>query len=322
MPHDEPQDESQDESLFRQEALDHHLQSRGEGDVLRIAPGWTRWTYWILVGMIVVGILYMTFGKIDEYAAGPAVIEVVNSSDVSCVAPGTVAEVLVAPGDRVEEGQVLVRLHDDVERTDLERLQIEYEAQLVRLLRDRTDIAAQQSMVNLRSQLQMAQARAEERTLRSPQAGVITDVRVREGQGLMTGQSVVGLVSGEPRLEVLAMLPGHFRPLLEEGMEMRLSLTGYSYAYQELTITRIAEEVVGPGVARGYLRPKMAEAIAITGPVVLVWGEIPVSTFFADGKEHPYYDGQMALAEARVQSESILVALVPGLEALFEKLNG
>jgi len=318
MPQDEAPQDPQEEGLFRQEALDHHLQSRGEGDVLRIAPGWTRWTYWLLLGMVGAGLLYTLLGHIDEYAAGPAVIEVVNASDVGPVVSGTVAEVLVAPGDRVDRDQPLLRLHDDLERADLRRLEVEYESQLVRLLRDRTDESAQQALVNARSQLQLARARAAELTVRAPHDGIVTDVRVREGQGLLPGQSAIGLVAGDPHLEVLAMLPGHFRPLLEVGMPLRLSLTGYSYAYQELTISRIAEEVVGPGVARGYLRPKMSEAVQITGPVVLVWGQVPVTTFFADGEEHPYYDGQMA----RVQRESILVSLVPGLEAIFEKLNG
>ncbi|MFO8014736.1 MAG: efflux RND transporter periplasmic adaptor subunit, partial [Phycisphaerae bacterium] len=61
-----------------------------------------------------------------EAAAPPAGVEAVTqpSGDVTLkfVKPGRVAAVEVAAGDRVQEGDVLARLDDDVERLELERL--------------------------------------------------------------------------------------------------------------------------------------------------------------------------------------------------------
>ncbi|HEX7277234.1 MAG TPA: hypothetical protein VF244_07650 [Acidimicrobiales bacterium] len=35
--------------LFRREALDHHTGRGGPGDVLRVAPRWTTWLFWLVV---------------------------------------------------------------------------------------------------------------------------------------------------------------------------------------------------------------------------------------------------------------------------------
>lgn len=309
-------------SLFRREALEHHLASRGEGHVLRIAPRWTDLAYPVLLVMVGLGLIYAIVGRIHEYASGPAVIEVANATDVTSLVAGTVTAVEVDPGQSVERGKVLIRLNDTVERADYDRIQGEFEMQLINRLRDRTDEAAGRALMSLRSQRDLARARLEERIIRAPAAGIVNDVRVREGQVLMPGQSVLGMVEGTARLEVVALLPGHYRPLLRPGMRLRLELIGYAYAYQELTITRVADEAVGPSVAERYLRPKMAEAVSVTGPVVLVWATLDRATFVADGKEHAYFDGQIAVAEARVQSESIIVSLIPGLEALLERHHG
>jgi len=44
------------DSLYRQEALEHHQRSTREGgDVLRLAPAWGRWGYWLLLAAVACG---------------------------------------------------------------------------------------------------------------------------------------------------------------------------------------------------------------------------------------------------------------------------
>ena len=46
-PNDAGEAPSQRNEIFREEALEHHaLYQGGKGDLLRISPVWTRWTYW------------------------------------------------------------------------------------------------------------------------------------------------------------------------------------------------------------------------------------------------------------------------------------
>lgn len=51
--------------------------------------------------------------------------------------------------------------------------------------------------------------------------------------------------------------------------------------------------------------------------MVLVTAQLPSQTFEAEGKTYDYFDGMQGVAEARIQSKSILVTLLPGLEAVF-----
>ncbi len=73
--------------LFRQEALQTHV--RGEhrqGELLRISPSWTRWTFWLLLGFASLAAIYLFIGTISEYAEGPAVVQVEGGKDLFAIA--------------------------------------------------------------------------------------------------------------------------------------------------------------------------------------------------------------------------------------------
>ena len=78
--------------LFREEALAHHTNFHGEGDVLRVSPAWTRWSYWLLCIVCAAGFLYACLGKIHQYAAGPAVVRADNRTELTAKTAGVVAE--------------------------------------------------------------------------------------------------------------------------------------------------------------------------------------------------------------------------------------
>src|SRR5690349_22788361 len=60
-------------TIFREEALEYHVRgNRTQGDLLRIAPRWIDWTYWLLVAVCVASSTDMVFGRINEYATGVA----------------------------------------------------------------------------------------------------------------------------------------------------------------------------------------------------------------------------------------------------------
>lgn len=50
--------------LFRQEALEHHAGKRA-GDVLRVAPRWTSWLFWLLLLSVAAGLAVAWFVRID-----------------------------------------------------------------------------------------------------------------------------------------------------------------------------------------------------------------------------------------------------------------
>lgn len=300
--------------LFRKEALDAHLAIRGEGEPLRLTPRWAAWTFGVLLAAFVFAAIYSVVGTIDEYASGIGIVRVQGRRELTAHLAGTVAEVDVQPGQRVRRGQVLVRMHGD--QAEFDRLSREFDAQLVKVLDAPTDQAARARLAELRSAREAARTQVEEHMVVAPEDGVVSDVRIRPGKLVEAGATVLSLVPSSARFEIVAVLPGNYRPRLRPGMPLRIQMVGYAYSYQNVPIASIGDQVVGPAEIRRFLPQDVADTLPIRGPVVLVTARLPGPTFRSGGKTYDYFDGMQGLAAARVGSRSVLATLVPGLEGL------
>lgn len=310
------------EDIFRTEALDHHRSGgQRQGDVLRLSPTWMHWTYRLLLYFFLAGLLYLCLGRMSEYATGPAVVRAKFKAEVTCPVSATVQEVAVAPGERVQAGQLLVRLDDEEQRAAVNRYEQELEVQLAACLRDPLDEAARRNASSLRSQLAYAHKMLEARHLAAPVDGVVSDVRIRPGQSLLPGQLVVTLLGPESQLTLIVMLPGYFRPQLEIGQPGRFEISGYSHTYQPVSLNKIADEVVGPAEARRYLGQEIADAVTVSGSVVLAEATLSGEYFQADGQRYIYADGMQGKVQVRVRSIPIILNLVPGLRYIWEGGN-
>lgn len=300
--------------LFRKEALDAHLGSRGEGEVLRLAPRWAGWTFGLLLTAFSFALAYSIVGTVDEYASGVGIVRVQGRRELTARLTGTVSAVEAQPGQRVQSGQVLARFHGD--EAELERLSREYDLQLVKVLDDPTDQAARARLTEIRSAREQARSQVDERLIKAPVDGVVSDVRIQPGKLIEAGMTVLSLVPDDARFEIIAVLPGNYRPRLKPGMQLRLQMLGYAHSYSEVLIDTIGDQVVGPAEIRRFLPTELADTLPIQGPVVLVTATLDSPTFEAEGKSYEYFDGMQGVAEARIQSKSILVTLLPGLEAV------
>lgn len=300
--------------IFREEALRHHEGTQQEGDVLRISPAWTRWTYWTLLALLLAALTYSLAGTLPEYASGPALVKVDGQSHLTVDSPGLVASVEIRPGQRVQPGQALVSFRSQEETVTLERIQREFDLQLIRVLRDPSDEGARQTLTSLRAERELALARQQARTLRAPQAGVVSGLRIRPGQYVSPGESVVSIVGDGVTVSLVALLPGGYRPTLEPGRPLRVELDGFPHEYHTFTIESVGDQIVGPGEVRRFLGPEISDALQLNGPMVVVRARIPSPTFKSKGRTFNYFDGMIARADARVRQERILVALVPGLK--------
>jgi membrane fusion protein (multidrug efflux system) len=306
--------------LFRAEALSHHRDgSQGGGDVLRISPEWIPAAYWLLLLVIAVAGAYGTFGTLTEYASGPAVIRVEGRASVTAPGEGTVARVDVQPGQRVAAGAVLVTLYLADRAAELERMNRELDLQMIRFLRDPADQAARSSLTTLRAERQLAETRFEEQQLHAPHSGIVSDVRIRTGQHLTAGDPVLSLLGDDTRWTVVAMLPGHARPLLQPGTRMRLELTGFRYVYRQVVIQSVGDEIVGPAEVRQYLGKEIADAVPVDGPAVLVKAQLSSNTFQAEGRSLSYYEGMLGTVDAHLSRQPILLSLIPALKSLFRR---
>ncbi len=303
--------------LFRPEAVAAQLALRDEGEVIRIAPVWSRRLYWALLALLVLGAIGMFTGEVAQYSSGPAVVRQSGRAEVTALGAGAIATIDVAPGQRVKKGQVLARLRDVAERADFDSARGDYDAQLRNRLLDPTDEGAAGQLRLLGRQRDLALAALEQRLVRSPHDGVVTDVGATVGQHVDAGDAVMAVVDdSKGELEVIAFLPGSDRPQIEIGMPLRLELVGFDYAWQDVVVETITEGVVGPNEAKRILGPQLADTLPIGGGVVMVRARLPTMTFVSGDRTYPYHDGMGGTAEVRMRDETVLEMLVPGFEEL------
>jgi multidrug efflux pump subunit AcrA (membrane-fusion protein) len=273
--------------------------------------------FWVLLGACLFALVFSALVHVSEYAEGPAVVRLEGRMDLPSPVRGTVASVEVRPGDRVEAGQVLARLGAAAELAELERYEREFELLLRQRLRSPADEGVSQALASVRAQRELARARLEQWTVRAPEAGLLSDVRIRRGQHLAEGELVASLTREDSAAVVTAMLPGEYRPLLGVGKPLRLELRGFHHQYQELTIDEVGGELVGPQEVQRALGPTLSASLEVSGAVVLVRARVASRSFLADGERFQYFDGMLGQADARVRSQPILLMLIPGLRAVW-----
>lgn len=91
-----------------------------EPDVITVAPPWTRSVLHVCSSLLVAGILFCVFGKVEHTGVARGIVRFAGGSNtLASQATGVVAEVKVAPGDMIEAGQPLVTLDSAAGRSAL-----------------------------------------------------------------------------------------------------------------------------------------------------------------------------------------------------------
>jgi len=304
-------DAAGDQGLFRREAVEAQAMPRW-GDVVRVAPRWLSWAYWMLVVLLAASVVFVVMGTVSTYSAGPAIIRSTARTAITARTAGNVVAVDVVFGDKATPQTVIARLDDTDERAAVERLEREFETQLRNHMLDPGDASADGALRTVRNSLETARTALGERLIRAPRDGIVGDIRVRPGQRVVPGDIIASILDSSQGLEVIALLPGEDRPQLAPGMAVRLELTGYRYAYQTVTIESVSSDVLAPAEAKRVLGAEFADGLQLTGPVVLVRGRLPTAEFEVDGRTFRYHDGMVGIAEVRVRTEPIVFTLIPG----------
>lgn len=310
--------------MFNDEALQEYLQGQGEvGRLLRLSSPWLNYAYRGLLGFIALLLVFICFAKVNYYGQGHAIVRLENRTTVTSKTDGIVTQVLVEVGQRVNAHTQVAVLDDSRERAELLRIEHDLDQQLIRWLRDPSDTTAGKQIAELRGQREVALANARLRTLTTPHAGIVTDVRVLAGQAIGVGDTVVSLShDDEPTYSLVALFPGRYRPQARLGSQLRLEFQGYPFAYVGVPIGSLGEEVVGPKEARRIIGVDQADSIPIDGPVFVARAQLPSDGFELDGTRYGYFDGLTATVEVKLRAEPIIVMLVPGLRRFFQAFSG
>lgn len=303
--------------MFRQEAIMHLVRRGQRGDVVRVHPGWVRAAYWLVLAALAAAVIYASLAHVHQYAEGAAIVQFTGRSELIAHEAGTIGSLDAVRGQRVAAGQVLARLHDAEQVGQLRTLETEFESKLVAYLQTPSDPAVKQALGQVRSQRDSARIGVEARTIRAPYAGVVQEVLVRNGQRVEPGTAVVTLVDsagGVEGLKVIVFLPAGERPRMRAHQTIRLTLPGYRGAHLASEVRAISE-VLGAAEARArFLGNRLGDSLPVNGAVVVVEGRLPSATFKADNETFQLHDGMIGIAEVQMQSRSLLVSLIPGLQ--------
>jgi multidrug resistance efflux pump len=298
--------------VFRAQAVLAHRRGQGLGSPLRIVPAWMVWSTRLVVLVVLGAVAFAAVARVADHARGAAVIRVEGRLALDSRTAGSVVDVAVQPGDRVEAGAVLVRFDDTMQRAELERVEREYEQALARLLRDPRADASHGRLAELEADRELARARLAERTVVATEPGLVSDVRVRAGHRVEPGDTLLALDRDSARIVVVGMVPGHFRPrLARDGTRARLELDGFARESIDVVVRSVADEVVGPAEALRYLGREQTGALELAGPVVIVEATVDGERFAADGESFRFYDGMQGALELRLDEESLLRSLLP-----------
>ena len=322
--------------LFRPEALEAAERGAAHGAALRLSPSWIGWSSHLLLAIAVAGLLFVLLARVGDHAHGPAVVRVVSGRtsaqfphegsdagrlDLTTASGGLLEVVAVDAGQKVQRGQLLVRLQASSERRELEQVEREFDLALVRSLLSPGDAETRQGLSGLRAARDLAAARLRERELRAPRAGVVRNLRIRPGQLLAPGDLVLTLVDeSRASFAVVALLPGQFRPMVEPGMKLRFALEGYPQVASALEVESVGEEAIGPQEARRYLGRELGDALPAglpsEGSLVLVRARLPERHFRFDGRTYGFHEGLPGRVDVKVRSQRLITLLFPALRAL------
>ena len=305
-------DAGTDRSLFRSEAIQEQRRSESPSSILNVSAQWGSWIVGGMAALLLGFAAFLIFGTATEYAEGSAVVHSRGRIPVVANEAGTVAAIQLAPGTPVAPGDVIGTLYDHAELAEVRRLEQEYEDALVRLLRDPENPTAGAGLAGLRASSEQARAALAERQLMVPVAGVLTDVRVRPGALVSPGQTVATVGAAGPGFEIVAAVPGNFRPLLADGLPVVAELEQFPGSRFHLQAREVSPEVISVTEARalmGELFPTATE----DGALALVYADLPEVLVSSVGSEYPLYDGMRGSVRIPVREERFIVTIWPAL---------
>ncbi len=309
------QDRSKQLGIYREEALNHHAKSiLSEGSVLPFSPFWEKWAFGSVALLILAGVVFAIFGRIGEYAAGPAIVQADQATSVSTVRVGTIASVEVKPGQQVTQGQVLFRIASQEQNDQLQNIEEGWRAHLVSRMLDPTDTGAQQALRQIRIERDALLQALRMNDVRAPHDGIVGDLRIHSGELLQVGQTALLLTRSQPTYSLVAFLPGRFAPQITVDQPFRFKLRGYQDQYMELVVERLSQGVVSPTDARRVIGFEAQDMFQIEGPVVLVYARVETATIQVEGQSLSLLNGMIGDAEFKLRSQSILSSMLPALK--------
>ncbi|HKU38084.1 MAG TPA: hypothetical protein VJR89_08055 [Polyangiales bacterium] len=90
--------------LFRPEAIEHQRARGSRTELIVLDARATAWGFRLLCAGMLALLAFIALGRVNEYASGPAFVQLDGRTTLTATESGLVTSVSVKPGDRVEAG--------------------------------------------------------------------------------------------------------------------------------------------------------------------------------------------------------------------------
>jgi membrane fusion protein (multidrug efflux system) len=168
-------------------------------------------------------------------------VTAIQGIEVSSDVAGLVREINFESGQQVAQGDVLLKLDDDVDQADLRGLQSELELarlrfeRVARLIKERSVSqsdydTAQAELASARAHVASKQASIAKKVIRAPFDGTLGLRAVSLGQFLPAGSSIAPLVKLDP-VYVDFSLPERYLPQLAVGLSVQISVQSHQQTF-------------------------------------------------------------------------------------------
>ena len=209
--------------------------------ILQQGRFWMRTVTWTLIGSSLFGVAWLAFARTEEIVVAPGQLEPIGSvQDIQMPVGGVADQILVAEGDRVKAGQVLMKL--DTEASEEQRVSLEKniklkqeQLQLKEQEKIKTMQVNQEEVLMLENNL-LLQAEILERLEQLEAAGAFSEVQYLNQQNVVAETRGKLMQTKAERLRQIALLDQQTAQLKSELADLngRLVESKVTLRYQQL----------------------------------------------------------------------------------------
>ena len=209
--------------------------------ILQQGRFWMRTVTWTLIGSSLFGVAWLAFARTEEIVVAPGQLEPIGSvQDIQMPVGGVADQILVAEGDRVKAGQVLMKL--DTEASEEQRVSLEKNIKLMQeqlQLKEQEKLKTmqvnQEEVLMLENNLQL-QAEILERFEQLEAAGAFSEVQYLNQQNVVAETRGKLMQTKAERLRQIALLDQQTAQLKSELADLngRLVESKVTLRYQQL----------------------------------------------------------------------------------------
>lgn len=236
-------------------------------------------------------------GAVEQVLEAGGTVRGVEEFAVLYPASGTVAQVYVKPGDRVEKGQALFRMDAELQEQTVAAL-IKAEAtpdELTKKASALLDVSedALDSRISGKISIEDAIRKLEAMTARAPTGGVVRQVNAARYGGGMAGSPAVSMSSEESKI-VLHLVPCE-AARVKAGMQARISVDGGEET--SARVTQVGEAAADPITGRMTHEVTLAPDARLNLPLGT---QVDVSVILESVRDVPVLPSTVLTAERTV----------------------